>query len=48
MEKRDHRSYYLMFKGDHLPTTTGMIADFLDELDQAGFAEQCQTEVASC
>jgi hypothetical protein len=45
-EKRLHRSNYLLFKGEDIHTMMHMVAEFLDNLDSAGFSEQCQTQQA--
>ena len=37
----------MQFKGEDLETMSVMIADFLDELDKAGYGERCQTERCS-
>jgi hypothetical protein len=47
-EKRESKSYYLQFAGDDLDVMAEMIAEFLDELDVAGYGEKCQTQLCSC
>ena len=46
-EQRATRSYYLQFKGEDLEAMSAMIADFLDQLDKAGYGDVCQTERCS-
>ena len=45
-ELRPNRRYYLQFRCNDVRTMFKMIADFLDDLDDAGYGDKCQTQAA--